>query len=304
MAKTDSRPQDRRPPKSDLELDRYELRIMKRVALWYNGAWFDVGPWYYNIGYKKPPSMRVLLGCRHREWEDQYEPALERLQADDYLEADYILRRKCQWAPTEEGRRLLAYLYAGDIRSFTPLAQRDAGDDVEADLLPGASELAGDWNESLLHRTGVEIAHTVLQLRGWEECQRYPGELLDTIPDVTAQKIETDGGSTRLYRIGVEVLTDHNANSVLERKYERFADSAIQSCWLFENRAHAFRALNYLHNSDEVYCDLVNAPYHKPENYPISVGNEYVQRSSNSTDHWCRGIDEIGTITGWFHTVG
>jgi hypothetical protein len=278
------------------------LDILWAIAQWYNGAVLERDNQRYHIGWHRPPDLQTLLGCSDAEWEQRYEAAFTDLQApatsptlvDDrhhgqseesqpWLTEQYILRRKVRWTPTRTARTAMDTLFAGLF---------DA-DDLPQHQLEADTGLVGDWDESLLHRTGVAVVAAVWRQQG-RSVELYPGEQGKAQPDVRSTAL--DGTTWE-----AEVLTDHHDRAMPRSKFATFAEqSERQHLWIFENRETAFETLNRLHEAGDVDCRIANAPFDTPENYSIQVGNRYLDQSHTDADYHCPGIDRIDTITGLY----
>lgn len=275
------------------------LDILWAIARWYNGTLIEHDR-RYQIGWHRPPDLQTLLGCSDKQWTQRYESTFQALQnpattptytethnarqmdPQPWLTDQYILRRKVSWTPTRRGRTVMNRLFAGQV---------DAQDIPQHDHTRD-SGLIGDWDETLLHRTGVAIVAAIWRQRG-RIVDTYPGDPGQARPDLYAR--DPAG------RWQCEVLTDHNDRQLPRSKFETFADNPERhSLWLFENREVAFETLNRLHQDDAVDCRLANAPFNNPGNYSIKVGNRYITQSQTSSSYRCTAIDQIDTITGWY----
>lgn len=277
-----SNPQDIRETLADERLD-----IMWAISLWYNGVPIQHGSKTYYIGRDKPPSLKTLLGCSESEWEESYEPVFRRLKKDGAFRESTILRRKVEWAPDTSLIKLTGELFSDHLE----------------DLIKPSSAFRsrkghiGDWHESLAHRTGVALTASLCWDSGWEPVC-YPGDSGGMRPDLFAYRsdlVDEQGGGRRW---GGEVITAHNDREMLERKYNGFAkDKRTSALWIFENRAQAAKAINYLSETSDVACSIVNAPVNTSGQYSPQVLNKYIKDSQKKDQYHCAGIDRIFTIT-------
>lgn len=285
------------------EWSKPQIEMLWAVTRWYNGVRFDRKDESYQIGWNRPPPMQTLLGCSDVQWDQKYESVFTEMRHPDRLRSvgrtllktvrkdtdempqtwfgdQHILRHKVKWDPTREARVVMDTLFDGLIEP--------------QDLLytPSADEggLIGDWNESLLHRTGVALVATIWRQQGWQ-VQMYPGKPGQSRPDITATALD---GTTWT----AEVLTAHHDASMARTKFDAFAtDPTIARLWVFEDRRAAVRTLSQLHEHDGIDCRIVNAPFDPPNNWSPQTVNEYIQRSQINPDYACPGIDRIDTVT-------
>jgi len=271
-----------------------QLAICWAIGLWYNGKIFRRDNKNLSIGTNRPPKLQTLLGCSEKEYESQIKPAYDELIDQGWVRGfenpEFILRKQVPWAPTKSGRAAIGDLF-----------REEFSDEFSDSVFHYHSGLVGDWDETLTHRTMVEVASEFFflerQVEGEStpEMQRYPGKHGQHRPDLG------DGN------FGVEAITDHNDLKSIGDKYQHFTQeyaSVFKNIWwIFDNRETAFSVLSYLHENDEVDCQIVNGPFENPGNYSIQTGKDYIWRSQESDTHSCPGISRITTLSAMYRDI-
>ncbi|MFC7074261.1 hypothetical protein ACFQJ7_06065 [Halovenus rubra] len=277
-----SDPHDIRESVADERLD-----IVWAISLWYNGVPIQHGSKTYYIGRDKPPSLKTLLGCSESEWEQSYKPIFYNLKKDGAFRESTILRRKVEWAPDASLIELTGELFSDHL----------------VDLIQPWSAFnsrkghIGDWNELLVHRTGVALAASLYLDSGWEPVC-YPEISREMTPDLYAYRSDLVEKHKKSPRWGGEVITAHNDREMLERKYNGFAeDKRTSALWIFENRAQAAKAINYLSETSDVDCSIKNTPVNTSGQYSTQVLNKYIKKSKRKNQFCCSGMDRVFTIT-------
>lgn len=232
----------------------------------------------------RPPSIQDLLQCSDGLWDDRYASVFEQLQAGGFLDSTYLLQKRIEWDPKPVALAFMGQLFGGVYS------------EVRSTVRPDAAPIYGDPNESLTHRLGVELWYDLAQLHGWDAV-RYPGSENSARPDLRVTN-DVDGSTSVAH---VEVLTDHNNLDMLDRKRELMQQLDGACFWVFENRQHATRVLNYWCESSPL--ELVNAPYSNAGNHAFSKLNEYIARSSEHSAYTCESITEITSIPKLFDVV-
>lgn len=263
------------------------LNILWAVSLWYNGVPVQQGEKTYYIGRDKPPSLKTLLGCSDREWERWYKPEFRKLKSEGAFTEKTILRRKIEWAPSENLLKLTGELFGDHLSDLV----------APSDSFNSRKGHVGDWHESLVHRTGVSLATSLSWDEGLEPCP-YPGEPGQERPDLYAYSPAAASDHLPFRRWGIEVITDHNDRKMLERKYNNFARDQCPYLWIFENRAQAAKALNYLSQHPEIDCSIKNMPVSETGQYSTKTLNKYIKKSKKKDQYCCYGINSVHTITG------
>jgi len=271
--------------------DKNQLILAYAIALWYNGVPFVNDGKIYHIGSSPPPKLRTLIGCSESQWRSTFEPILDMMQKKGQLKEQTILRRKVKWVPDIDFRKTIGEIFSSymtDLALIGPVNENVG--------------LVGDWNESLIHRMGVERLRAIQERRGCHT-DIYPDVKNETTPDIYWFEGPYFRGprkniQTYYNKWAGEVLTDHNNVDVPKQKYQAFSsDPNINYVWVFEDRRHAAMILNILQWSDNIDCSLVNGDYNKPRNYSIKKLNEYVARSKSNPEYNCGGIDRVTTLT-------
>lgn len=294
--------------RADEHLDEWSqpmIDILWAITRWYNGACFNRDNKIDHIGWSRPPTLQTLLGCSDEQWQQQYAPTFEEMRNPGHLHSlgrnllaalrneettpqawfddRYILRRKVKWDPTRKARIVMDALFENLIDT-----QQLPHHHIEGDI-----GLIGDWNETLLHRTGVEIVAAIWRQKGWQ-VHMYPGQPGQARPDIIARTLDNTTWAA-------EVLTAHHEPAMARDKFTTFAMEPDRNhLWLFETRRAGFRTLNKLHEHDTIECRIVNAPFEPPDNWSMQVGNDYIRKSRDDSEYACLGIDSIDTITGWY----
>lgn len=261
------------------------LLVAYAIALWYNGATFVNDDKKYHIGCSPPPKLRTLLGVTETTWRSEFEPVLQLFQNNGVLKEETILRRKVSWVPTQKFRETMGEIftdYIAEVASHSSF-NSDVG-------------LVGDWNESLIHRMGVERLEAVHERRG-RHTEKYPTVGNEVTPDIYWWEPAGFENVPKYQKWGGEVLTDHNNSDLPRRKYQAFASSDTKFIWVFEDRAHAALTLTHLDSAANLDCSLKNTPYLKPGNYSIKVLNKYIQDSKDDPNYSCSAIQKVTTLT-------
>ena len=199
------------------------------------------------------------------------------MQDAGFVGQSYILQKRIEWDPKLAAIAFMGQLFGGVYSEYTSAARPDSG------------PVYGDPNESLTHRLGVELGYEIAQLQDWNPV-RYPGASNSARPDLRAT-IQADGNTSVVH---LEALTDHNNAKMLDRKRELMQRMDGTCSWMFENRQHATRALNYWCESSTL--DLINAPYSNAGNHAFSKLNEYIARSKKNDDFNCDFIDQVISV--------
>jgi hypothetical protein len=271
-----------------------QLAICWAIGLWYNGKTFRRKGKNLRIDTSRPPKLKTLLDCTETEYENQIQPSFEKLIDQGWLRGfenpESILRKQVPWAPTKAGRAAIGDLF-----------REEFSEEFSDSVFHYHTGLVGDWDETLTHRTMVEVANQFFLLEGRASgknnpgIERYPGKHGQHRPDLGDENF------------GVEAITDHNDLHSIADKYQHFTKKYSGDhenvWWVFDNRETAFKVLSHLHEAEWIDCRIVNAPFENPGNYSIKTGNDYIWRSRGSEDHCCQGISTIKTLSAMYRHI-
>ena len=282
----------------DSPFSKPQLDILYAAGRYYNGTPFYRDGQNHRLGQTQLPDIQTLLDAPDDRWSETYADALDDLVDTGLLrgsdDPEYIRGRPVKWTPTRSGRGAIGDLFFDEFSERYPDR-----------VFHYHSGLVGDWDESLTHREGVEIAYSFQSKAAEAKLQddnsevtpplvRYPGEHGGghARPDIHSLVPEGEAG----WDFAVEVITDHNDRESLVSKYQWFTQRYDNVWWVFDKRKTAVRSLSYLHTSSETDVRLVNAPYSNPENYSLGKISSYLRRSHENDDYSCPGVANIETI--------
>lgn len=264
------------------------LDLLYAIGEWYNGAEFYRDGRLLSIATSQPPKLQTLIGCDDDLWEQRYADAFQELESLGWIcgsdDPEWILRKPVKWAPTRQGRAAIGDFFREEfVEKYEQIIHYGSG-------------LVGDWDETLTHRTGVELCYFAgghpayatgeYKEHPWEGILMYPGNHGHARPDVASVDNWTSW----------EVITGHNDLAGIAEKLMRIRDQYEYVRWLFDTRETAFRVLSFFHKSDITDIQIVNAPYANPENYSLQVGRDYLKRSREDDGYRVYGIDQLETL--------
>lgn len=264
------------------------LDLLYAIGEWYNGAEFHRDGQLLSIATSQPPNLQTLIGCGDNFWEYRYADAFDELVSLGWVrgseDPEWILRKPVKWAPTQHGRAAIGdFFHEEFVEKYEHIIHNGSG-------------LVGDGDETLTHRTGVELCHFAgghesyatgyFENHPWERVEMYPGAHGHARPDVAS----VDNWSSW------EVITGHNDLAGIAEKLMRIRDQYEYVRWLFDTRETAFRVLSFFHKSDITDIRIVNAPYDNLENHSLQMGRDYLKRSRADDAYCVNGIDKLETL--------
>lgn len=280
----------RRNRRDPSQLNDVQIEILEAVGCWYNGSrfWSLDGEHLYGISQTSPPEIETLVRVLHDVGEDEYEsiyaPAFGDLFSDGWVRSEHILRERIAWDPRREAREFLDdHLAEGPYNDLVPpWLNRDHG-----------RGLAGGLTETLMHRTGVEVARRSLKETGHTEIEVYPGDGGRGRCDI--HSIHPDGT-----KWATEILTRHHDIDAYRDKYAFTSDQDRRTLYVFQARDLANHCLNWWVEDDDLRAEVVNFPLKNPEDRAMKHIKDYVRRSCDSDDYATPGIQDIDTVTRLF----
>lgn len=269
------------------------LTLLWAIALWYNGIGIKRGTNVYHIGITPPPSLKTLIGCSTDEWDESYKSAFADIKEAEMVSEKTLLRRKVPWAPTKRGLKMISNVFGESLKQIV----------IPHSAFNKKKGHIGDWNELLAHRTAVEQMIAWLWDAGYD-WEMYPGKAGHERPD--ARGFTGLPNPNPMMISNIEVISNHNDKEMCIRKYGMFTeDPKRTSLWIFENREAAGDVINWLsetrlsgYTDKSLYCSIANTPLRGTQNYSIQTLNDYLQKSQESGQYTCTGIDYVQTITG------
>lgn len=271
------------------KLSDTEEALLVVVGLYYNNYTFSDDQGQFRLDYNKPPSLERLatahLHVTPTVFDDQFRPAAQRLRDRGYFTKRTYLRSHVDYYPTTTARSWLNDYFAGYNEYNHEFPQYvDTSD----------HGLAGDMNEGLLHRTGVEHAKRYLASQPHIQLTHddmYPGDGGRRRADMHYH--DQDTGQDWL----VEVLTEHNDYEAYRKKYAFTADSHRNALYVMQNRKLANRLLSDWTRADDLRCDIKNFPLDKPGQRALTHTRDYVQRTNEQWPNAAPGVDDVLTFT-------
>jgi hypothetical protein len=265
-------------------LEPPEVRILFKVAAWFNGFRFTVHDRKRSIASAHEPPLRQLFDDR---WDPQFDEAHERLiqrglfKSQDRDENVYIAGRRCRYAPTQNCLKIIEQLFSDHEKLYPDWA----GDEHTR------PPTFRDGSELLQHRKGVLASkHLFGSLERVTFVDTYPRVNLPQRPDL---RLFSHGD--QLARL--EVLTHHRNTDTWESKFEQWrAEAAGPTIWVFENRKHVIRFWN--HFIDQGLIELDGGRFGgKVNNWsPLRV-NDRLRRSREGPPNY-ESHDVVWTIPG------
>ncbi|WP_123623320.1 hypothetical protein [Halorubrum sp. CSM-61] len=264
------------------------LDLLYAIGEWYNGAEFHRDGQLLSIATSQPPKLQTLIDCGDNFWDYRYADAFDELESLGWVrgseDPEWILSKPVKWAPTRQGRAAIGDFFREEfIEKYKGIIRSDGG-------------LVGYLDETLTHRTGVELCHFAgghpisaigdFKDHPWENIVMYPGNRRHTRPDVGTANEWTSW----------EIITSHDDLVETAEKLMRIRGQYEYVRWLFDTRETAFRVLSFFHESDLTDIQIVNAPYDNSENYSLQTGRDFLKRSREDDRYCVNGIDQLETL--------
>lgn len=214
-------------------LNATQVKILYRVAAWFNRKPFEIHGEKVSIGSSYEPTLRQLCGdLWEPEWQQYHQELINRelFKSPDRNENIHVGGQRCDWLPTEDCLQVIESIF-----------------DEEESLYPHwiLEEHTGpptyrDGNELLEHRKGVcRAAHLFSQLERVTSTDMYPADRPDRAD------LWLHGSGEILAQI--EMLTDHNNRDTWTKKFHRWSDPNYEpTIWIFTNRESMVQFWNHL----------------------------------------------------------
>jgi len=264
-----------------------EAIVLLVITYWFNGRTLTIRGEDRQIGTHHDLPLEDMFRGSKFDYSD-YEAAHEWLIANDFLQEQYICRRKIDWSPTEQGIQAIREC----LEPWDDNVRPEWADET------ASGPLYGDPNEGLVHRKGVEVAANELPKNAWTYDHRgryygmsyYPeddrGEACHDFHVQTADHLQD---------IGVDVITSNNNDDYFVQKWERFAEEDRLTFWLFDGRETACGMFNELDKQGRLYLD--GGQFNTPANWSAKAINRKLWRSESNYRR-TEISDVVHTVTG------
>lgn len=272
-----------RPNRDPEELNESSKKILDVIGWWYNAVPLEWEGETYQVGRTIPPDIEYLVrgwyDVSAREWEKTYKYLYKNLATQNWLHRETIFRKQIGWAPGRDARKFLDDWIPKERGLFYKVP----------DHTHFAGGLVGDFNESLLHRAGVELAyHAFANVWGYKRVYTYPNAGSRKEWDLYAEHPDQN--------FLVEVLTWHHDYDAYVQKYAHAAAVDESVLFIFQDRELANKCLNWWIAEDRYDFELVNFPLKNPEQRAMSATKEYFKRTVKREDLPQPAFNDIRTI--------
>ncbi|WP_248516915.1 hypothetical protein [Salinarchaeum laminariae] len=268
-------------------LKRTDYNLLLVALGWYNGRSFTIADEKHQIGSHYEPALEDLCLSKGLEYDPE---AHERLLGAKWFTEETICRRKVDWVPTQEGLEKME------------IACEEHAEHVRPRWRGGRSRhspVAGDDGESLLHRKGVEIARQQLDFY-WlfplppDKMNKHGLNMYPRNQDEERTLDIEITTSDNFGPWGAEVVTRDEDYFDVMKKWRNVTQMDRRVVWLFEDRVHACKILNRVHEQN--MFKFRNGKIRKPQNWAVRNLNRRVWKAQkNFAD---RNGNIVHTVTG------